>query len=104
MLTLTITRKYYRMILDPDPEKKKMEDYREVKPYYTKRFQTIGLLDQYGLPTINQKWIKFRNGYSKDSPSMEALCSLDIKTGHEEWGAKPGVEYYTLKLLKTIER
>ena len=103
MLTLPIKRKWYRMIMDPDPEKKKLEEYREVKPYYTKRFQTIGLLDQYGLPTIGQEWIRFRNGYSKDSPSMEALCSMDIKAGSEKWGAEPGVEYYALRILETRE-
>lgn len=35
-----------------------------------------------------------------NSPSFEALCSLDIKTGRPEWGAEPNKEYYTLKIVE----
>ena len=104
MLTLPIKRKWFDMIRDPDPGKRKLEEYREMKTYYKKRFQSIGLLDQYGRPTIGQEWICFRNGYSRESPSIEALCSLDIKTGLKQWGAEPGVEYYTLRILETKGR
>ena len=43
------------------------------------------------IPVGNDKHkIKFRNGYRKDSPEFIAVCSLDMKTGREEWGAVPG--------------
>lgn len=47
MLTLPIKGKWFDMIV----AKEKKEEYRDIKPYYTKRFETIGLLDQDGNPT-----------------------------------------------------
>ena len=96
MLILPIKKKWFDMILTGE----KKEEYREIKPYYKSRFQTIGLLDRYGLPTIFEQHIVFRNGYSATSPEIEATVTLDIKKGKEEWGASPGVEYYALKIVK----
>ena len=94
MLILPTKGKWYHMI-----EKRiKLEEYREIKPYYRKRFHTIGLLDNYGLPTVNRVDVMFRNGYSGNAPSFVANVSLDIKTGREEWGAEPGKEYYALRI------
>lgn len=95
-LILPIKKKWFDMIR----EGIKTEEYREIKPYYKTRFQNAGLLDTYGLPTLMQKWILFRNGYSKDSPSFQALCSIDIKQGRTEWGAEEGKEYYVLTIIK----
>lgn len=94
MLILPTKGKWFQMILN----RTKPEEYREMKPYYRKRFQAIGLLDAYGLPTVNQVNVMFRNGYSSNAPSFIANVSLDIKTGREEWGAEPGKEYYTLRI------
>ena len=33
---------------------------------------------------------------------MSGLVSVIIKTGREEWGAEPGVEYYTLTIKEII--
>ena len=60
MLILPTKEKWFSMILDGI----KLEEYREIKPYYTSRFQTIGLLDVYGLPTLSKAKVMFRNGYS----------------------------------------
>lgn len=92
MLTLPIKRKWFLMILLRD----KMEEYRENKPYYIKRFQTIGLLDENGQPTDEKKEICFRNGYAGDSPSFTAECSLRIGSGNTSWGAEEGKEYLVL--------
>lgn len=94
MLILPTKGKWFSMILDGI----KLEEYREIKPYYRKRFQTIGLLDQYGLPTIDRVNVIFRNGYSGRAPSFIAKVSIDIKTGRKEWGAEPGKEYYVLRV------
>lgn len=96
MLILPIKKKWFDMIASGE----KTEEYREIKPYYRSRLRNEGFLDQYGLPTLCQGRILFRNGYAGNSPSLEALCSLDIKTGRPEWGAEPGVEYYVLKILE----
>lgn len=100
MILLPIKRKWFDMILSGE----KKEEYREIKPYYTKRFQNQGLLDIYELPTINKIPIIFRNGYSANSPNFTALCSLDVKTGKEEWGAEPNKEYYVLRIEEIVEK
>lgn len=100
MLILPTKGKWFQMILN----RTKLEEYREMKPYYRKRFQTIGLLDAYGLPTVNQVNVMFRNGYSGNAPSFIANVNLDIKTGREEWGAEPGKEYYTLRIREISKK
>lgn len=96
MLILPIKKKWFDMIASQE----KTEEYREIKPYYRKRFETIGLLDVYGLPVVNKVWVILRNGYSTKSPQIEAEVTLDIKEGQPEWGSEPGVEYYVLKILR----
>lgn len=46
----------------------------------------------------------FRNGYSNNSPSFIAECTLDIGEGEEEWGAEKGKEYYILKIEKIVDK
>lgn len=94
MLTLPIKKKWYDMIVSGE----KKEEYREIKPYYTKRFQTINLLDKYGLPNLGVQKVVFRNGYSANSRQALVDVSIDIRTGKPEWGAEPEKEYYVLKI------
>ena len=96
MLTLTIKKKWFDMILSGE----KPEEYRSITPYWTKRFQTIDLLDEYGNPTIYMVTVKFRNGYSAKSPAFEADVHLSVHRGFEVWGAKPGEIYYVLNIDK----
>ena len=96
MLTLPIKKKWFDMILSGE----KKEEYREIKPYYITRFRNV-----WGRPA---PWseihtIRFRNGYSKDSPSFLANASLGIGTGKPEWGAEQGKRYYVLKILEVIK-
>ena len=102
MLTLPIVGKWFYMILSGE----KGEEYRDIKPYYTSRFKKI--FDMYPYSNIpygtDKREIKFRNGYGRDKPEFVARCTLDIKTGREEWGAEPGKEYYTLKIHEITER
>ncbi len=93
MLILPIKRKWYNMILSGE----KREEYREIKPYYTTRFQHLwqGSLIGGGA----ERKIVFRNGYSAKSPSFIAVCTISIGTGKKEWGAEPNKEYYVLKIL-----
>jgi hypothetical protein len=80
----------------------KQEEYREIKPYYERRFRHLW---QGSLIGGNAKReICFRNGYGSSRPEFIAVCTLDIKTGKEEWGAEPGKEYYTLKIHEIKER
>ena len=94
-MVLPIKKKWYDMILSGE----KKEEYRDLKPYYRTRLYHEGFLDQYGLPTLYEGTVLFRNGYSKNSPSFTALCCVDIRTGRQEWGAVEGKEYYVLRIL-----
>ena len=100
MLILPIKKKWFDMILSGE----KREEYREIKPYYTTRFKNIFNMSPYSfIPSgTDCGQIMFRNGYKKNSPSIIADCYLDIKTGKPEWGAEPGINYYTLRIDKII--
>lgn len=83
ILHLTLKRKWFDMILLCD----KKEEYREIKPYWSKRFN----LHQY-------THIKFRNGYSKKSPWLIIeLKRITIGHGVKRWGA-PERKVYILSL------
>lgn len=103
MLILPIKKRWFEMILSGE----KKEEYREIKQYYKSRFSKIFMMHPhsfipYGTDTAE---IMFRNGYSRESPSFIAKCTLDVRTGRQEWGAEPGVEYYVLSIkeIKNID-
>ena len=62
ILHLTLMKKWFDQILEGS---KKIE-YREIKPYWTKR-----LIDKEGKP-IKYDLILFRNGYARDCRKMKA--------------------------------
>lgn len=103
----------YMLVTEYTPEEEegqlsgdKQEEYREIKPYYTTRFKKIfEMYPNSNIPTgLDKQLIGFRNGYGSSRPQFTAVCSLDIKTGKEEWGAEPGTEYYTLHIHEIRER
>lgn len=108
MLTLPIKKKWYDMILSGQ----KKEEYREVTPYYTARFQTLaGLSRIYKRETVEEffrRWpgggaecrLILKNGYSYDSPAALATGRLRIGSGRPEWGAEAGKEYYVFAIEK----
>jgi hypothetical protein len=100
MLVLPIKRKWYEMILSGE----KKEEYREIKPYYRSRFSKVFAMSPYSSISCSndEHEVLFRNGYSSTSPSFSAMCTLDIRTGKEEWGAEPGKEYYVLTVKKIL--
>lgn len=57
-----------------------------------------------GVKTEEYREIRFRNGYSGNSPSFVAKCSLRTGTGRGEWGAEPGKKYYILKIHEISDR
>lgn len=77
----------------------KKEEYRDIKPYWIKRFQAWGnVYDECRDFSI----VEFRNGYSKNAPTIQIECN-GIKTGigNIEWGAS-GEEQYIIKLGKIL--
>lgn len=96
MLILPIKKKWFDMII----AREKLEEYREISPYYKTRFKKI--FDMYPYSYIPTGWDKqqvmLRNGYSKKSPSCVIIVTLNIKTGKPEWGAEEGKDYYVLTI------
>ena len=98
MLILPIKKKWFEMIRSGE----KKEEYREIKPYYDKRllkcfeytdYKTFIVINHY-----DEKYVIFRNGYSRNSPQIKCLCRLDIGVGKKEWGAEEGKQYYILRI------
>lgn len=48
-------------------------------------------------------YVMFRNGYSKNSPSIKCLVEIKKGQGKLEWGAEPNKEYYILEILEILE-
>lgn len=97
MLILPIKKKWFDMIASGE----KKEEYREIKPYYETRFKKLWQGSLIGGQA--KRKIMFRNGYASKSPSLIAVCTLDIGTGKEEWGAEQGKEYYRLHIKEVIQ-
>ena len=104
MLTLPIKKKWFDMILSGE----KKEEYREIKPYYNSRFEpyipTFGNMKMKNVEHGTWFWeveneILFRNGYSKNSPTIKCKVKIEKGYGKPEWGADPNKEYYVLKIL-----
>lgn len=108
MLTLPIKKKWFDMIKSGE----KKEEYREIKPYYNKRFEPY--IPDFG--NMKMEYMKggmgfwevadeilFRNGYSKNSPTIKCKVKIERGCGKEEWGAEPNKLYYVLKILSVEE-
>ena len=99
MLTLPIKKKWFDLILLGE----KTEEYREIKPYWTTRFEKAFKFHD-GMPTgEDAQEIILRNGYGANAPYIKVLCTLQVKTGNPEWGAEPNILYYVLNILKITE-
>jgi hypothetical protein len=73
ILHLTLMRKWFLEIL----EGKKKIEYRDIKPYWTKRLFADGKSKKYN-------YIIFKNGYSKNSPEMKVeFLGVKIKEKYE---------------------
>ncbi len=89
ILHLTLKKQWFDMIASGV----KKEEYREIKPYWNKRF-------------LNKKYdvICFRNGYSKNAPKMLIeLKGISSSLGIIEWGAPEKIPVYILRLGNILE-
>lgn len=101
MLTLPIKKKWFDMIKSGE----KKEEYREIKPYWTKRFCNALYDLELGNSTKTiykgQGTVVLQNGYQKNAPRIKCFVELRQDYGKEEWGAiHPLTKYYVLKILK----
>ena len=101
MLTLPIKKKWFDMIKSGE----KKEEYREIKPYYTIRFDFEDEIKNGEiLKTVySSREILLKNGYSNKSPTIKCRVIIEKGYGKEEWGAEPNKMYYVLRILDVEE-
>ncbi len=105
-MVLTLKRKWFDMILSGV----KTDEYREMKPYWEKRFiNYFGRYYDFSQDVTQLVWnnqiknIVFRNGYGNDKPQFTAECTISEGYGKEEWGAEKDKKYYVLKIHRIFE-
>ena len=75
ILHLNLKKKWFDMIL----ECSKNEEYREIKPYWTKRFKDFLVEKPYD-------YILFKNGYKKNASTMKIeLISIEFGYPKPDW-------------------
>ena len=101
ILDLPLKKEWYEMIESGIKD----EEYRETKPYWTKRLTgRIELLfsQRNGYSTINEKCfthVRFRYGYTKRTMLRE-IESITIGYGKPEWGAPTDRQVFIIKFKK----
>lgn len=96
MLTLTIKKKWFDMILSGE----KKEEYRDCSRYYLQRFRHYLGCDIINGNRIKREFlVRLRNGYDTTSPAVVIRCTVRLGTGKPDWGAEPGKEYCVLSIL-----
>lgn len=104
VLDLPLKKEWYEMIESGI----KKEEYREIKPYWSKRF--VGedepvVVEHYsddGCNVFGYTNVRFRYGYTKRTMLFE-LKDITIGKGKTEWGAPVDKEVFILKLGDRIE-
>lgn len=94
VLQLTLKKKWFDMIASGE----KKEEYREIKPYWAKRF--LGHKNLLN-PAF---YVLFRHGYAKDAPEiMFELNSIEIGSAKPEWSDNWQGDVFVLKLGSKID-
>ncbi len=89
-LHLTLKKRWYDMIYSGQ----KPEEYREIKPYWSRRLTSGKKFDK----------VQFKNGYRKDSPSFTMeLKEITTGMGVTKWGAPKDKPVFILKLGSIIK-
>ena len=68
----------------------KKEEYREIKPYWTKRLMDGDKFKEFDT-------VKFHN-YGKDPPVIAGFIKIHIGEGRHVWGAEKGKKYYVITI------
>lgn len=104
-MILTLKKQWFDMILSGV----KTEEYREIKPYWTTRFQNyFGSYIELTSDDIIEAWSKqkkvivFRNGYDNNVPEFRAEVTISEGYGKEEWGADKNTKYYVLTIHRVF--
>lgn len=96
---------------------KKTIDYRNIVSVYTEMFEQFfnftyrnGFIIQNNaiVDCTKPKWIKFRHGYfshwrSRHHKEIDALVSISIDHGKQQYGGNPDIVYYVLTIHEIKE-
>lgn len=117
ILFLTLKKEWFDMIASGE----KLEEYREIKPYWVSRLvdgldaptsyeKTMGLVFELAghihsmKSAIAYDLVEFRNGYGKNVPAIRMkIRDIVMDFGKEEWGAEFNKPYFVIKLGKIIQ-
>lgn len=106
-MILTLKKQWFDMIISGE----KTEEYREIKPYWEKRFlHYFGKIYDFSQTPPQVIWnqhsknIVFRNGYGYDKPEFTAECSISEGYGDESWGAEKNKKYYVLTIHRIFNK
>jgi len=111
VLHLTLKKKWFDMIASGE----KKEEYRDLKIYWANRLCNKIICDhlQNWLYNIEPEdvvfkefdVVKFRNGYSKTSPTLTVKCKwIEIGEGRPFWGGDEDTKYFVIKLGDIINQ
>ncbi len=101
MLTLTLKKKWFDLIKSGV----KTEEYREIKPFWTKRLMkpVIDYADgRISIPDVPREFdtLVFTLGYPKADDMSRRMVfknpKIEMRTGNPEWGAEKDKVYYVI--------
>lgn len=111
-LCLSLKKEWYNMI----ESGVKKEEYREIKPYWSKRFKydidndkrskvelTCGdkiIKHNYAIECPYEE-VKFSYGYTRKTMTFK-IKTLMVGYGEEEWGATPNEKCYVIRLGERV--
>lgn len=104
VLHLSLKKHWFELITSGE----KLEEYREINDYWTKRLVVAGednLLGD-GIEYADFDYIEFTLGYPK-AEDTERRATFRFKGisragGRPEWGAEPGKVYYVIKIGERV--
>jgi hypothetical protein len=97
VLHLTLKKKWFDMIASGE----KTEEYREIKDYWIKRFVETSIKRLEPFKHFNA--IRFKNGYSKNAPSMLVeFKGIAIGTPKPKWSDNWKGDVFIIKLGKIL--
>lgn len=101
ILELPLKKEWYNMIESGE----KREEYREIKPYWSKRFVGLDaplISHRYGYQHANVKGythVRFRYGYTKRT-MLYNIDEIIIGRGNPYWGAPTDKDVFIIKFHK----
>ena len=97
ILNLVLKKKWFDMISSGE----KKEEYREIKPHYTRQFVLTEDWDVFKKFDV----VRFRHGYSTNAPEITLKClGIEVRQGKSEWGAEHNTEYFVIKLGEILSK